>query len=165
MAMRTFEDAFVEELKDVLHAEKQLLKALPKMAKKASHPQLKKAFENHLQQTEQQVARLEQVFESLGRAPRARKCEAMQGIIAEGEHAMQEDADPDLLDAMLIAAAQRAEHYEIATYGTLCTWGRLLEFDEATRLLKQTLDEEKKTDELLTEIANDTVNRDAAAHA
>ena len=164
MAIETLEDAFIEELKDLLHAEKQLTKALPRMAKKAQNPQLKKSFEKHLRQTEDQVQRLEQVFELLDMKPKTKTCDAMKGLIEEGKELMQEDAEPDVLDALLIGAAQKVEHYEIASYGTLCTWAELLGCDrKVIDLLKKTLSEEKETDELLTKLAEQQVNQAAMA--
>jgi ferritin-like metal-binding protein YciE len=163
MPLRNLEDAFVDEMKDMLHAEKQILKALPRMAKKTSHAELKEAFEQHRRQTEEQIHRIEQAFESVGRSPRTKKCEGMEGILDEGKDLLKEKAEPDVLDAMLIAAAQKTEHYEIAAYGTLCTWAEMLGHDEAARLLKQNLSEEKETDEKLTQIAESLVNQEAMA--
>ena len=153
MAMRSLEDCFFDELRDVLSAEKQLTQALPKMAKKASDAKLKQAFEHHLEETKKQVERLEKAFESLDRAARSKKCEAMAGLLEEGKELMEEDAEPAVKDALMIAAAQKVEHYEIATYGTLCTWAEQLGFDQALKLLKQTLEEEKQADEKLTQVA------------
>ena len=164
MAINNLQDALVDALKDLLHAEKQLTKALPKMAKNAENPQLRKAFETHLGQTEQQVARLEQVFELLDMKPKTKPCEAMKGLVEEGKEVMEEDAEPQVLDAMLIAAAQKVEHYEIASYGTVCTWAEQLGINaKAIKLLKQTLAEEKETDELLTQLAEKNVNAEAMA--
>ena len=162
-SMTHLEEAFVEELKDLLHAGRQITKALPRMAKKADSPELKKAFEEHLKQTEEQIARLEQVFELLGKPARAKKCEAMEGIIGEGKEVMQE-AEEDVLDAVLIAAAQKVEHYEIASYGTVCTWAEELDCDKKVLdLLKRTLSEEKETDERLTKLATSRANEKAIA--
>lgn len=162
-SMTHLEEAFVEELKDLLHAERQITKALPRMAKKADSPELKKAFEEHLKQTEEQIVRLEQVFELLGKPARAKKCEAMEGIIGEGKEVMQE-AEEDVLDAVLIAAAQKVEHYEIASYGTVCTWAEELNCDKkVVDLLKRTLSEEKETDERLTKLATSRANEKAIA--
>ncbi|HEV7283182.1 MAG TPA: ferritin-like domain-containing protein [Pirellulaceae bacterium] len=158
----TLEDAFVEELRDVLSAEKQLIAALPKMAKAATNPKLKEAFTTHLEETKGQVERLEQVFESIGKTARSKKCAAMEGILEEGKEILEMDADPEVLDAMMIAAAQKVEHYEIATYGTLCTWAELVGQNTALGLLKETLAEEENTDKLLTTIA-ETVNQQANA--
>jgi len=163
MPAESLHDAFEEELKDVLSAEKQLVKALPKMAKAASNEDLRAGFEEHLEQTKGHVERLEKIFELLDKAPRAKKCKAMEGLIEEGSEIMEEDADPDVLDAMLIAAAQKVEHYEIATYGTLVAWARRLDMSDAADLLQQTLDEEKDTDVKLTELAESSVNASAEA--
>jgi len=150
VALKTLADAFHDELRDVLSAEKQLTKALPKMIKKASSPELKAAFEAHLAETLQQVERVEQAFEDLGKTAKAKKCEAMAGLIEEAASLMEENADPEVMDALLIASAQKVEHYEIATYGTLCTWAKLLGFSQAKSLLGENLAEEEKTDKLLT---------------
>ncbi|HPU28026.1 MAG TPA: ferritin-like domain-containing protein [Phycisphaerae bacterium] len=158
-ALKSLEDAFIHELQDLLSAEQQLVKALPKMAKKASTPELREAFEEHAAMTETQVERLKQVFESLGRSGRAEKCDGMSGIIKEGESLMSsKNAEPEVLDAELIAAAQKVEHYEIASYGTVCQWAEQLGFDEAHELLGQTLAEEKETDAKLTKLAKKQVN-------
>jgi ferritin-like metal-binding protein YciE len=161
-ALKSLEDAFVHELQDLLSAEQQLVKALPKMAKKASTPELREAFEEHATMTENQVERLKQVFESLGRNSKAEKCEGMSGIIKEGESLMSsKNAEPEVLDAELIAAAQKVEHYEIASYGTVCEWAEQLGFNEAHDLLGQTLAEEKETDAKLTRLAKKQVNVEA----
>lgn len=160
---RTLEDAFHDELRDVLSAEKQILTALPKMAKAASNPKLQKAFEDHLEETKGQVERLEKVFEAIGKTARAKKCAAMEGILEEGKEILETDADPEVLDAMMIAAAQKVEHYEIATYGTLCTWAEIIGNDEALGLLKETIAEEENADKLLTQIS-ETVNQQANAN-
>lgn len=161
--MANLEEAFVEELKDLLHAERQITKALPRMAKKAENPQLRKAFEEHLKQTEEQISRLEQVFELLGKPARAKKCDGMEGIISEGKEVMQE-AEEDVVDAVLIAAAQKVEHYEIASYGTVCTWAEELGCEKKViDLLKRTLSEEKETDEKLTQLATTRANQEAVA--
>lgn len=158
MALHTLEDLFVKELKDLYSAEKQILKALPKMAKSASSEKLREGFEEHREQTEEHVERLEKIFESLGKPARGAKCVAMEGIIEEGKELLEEEADETVLDAALIAAAQRVEHYEIAAYGTVRTLARMLGNSEAEELLQQTLDEEKQTDEKLTELAESEVN-------
>ena len=163
MALNSLSDLFADELRDVLSAEKQLTKALPKMAKAATSPDLQKAFEKHLAQTEVHVTRLVQVFESIGQTARAKTCEAMKGLIKEGSEIIEEDAEPDVKDAALIAAAQKVEHYEIATYGTLATWAELLGYKKALGLLVKALDEEKTTDEKLSELAQTTVNEAAAS--
>jgi ferritin-like metal-binding protein YciE len=162
MQMENLQDLLKEDLKDVYNAENQLVKALPKMAKNATNPQLKEAIENHLAETKEQVERLEQVMEMLGMPARGKTCKAMQGILEEGKEVMDEDAEDDVMDAALIGAAQKVEHYEIATYGTLCTYADLLGLKEAKRLLGQTLEEEKKTDQLLTELAESVINLEAA---
>jgi ferritin-like metal-binding protein YciE len=158
----TLEDAFIEELRDVLSAEKQIVAALPKMAKAATNPQLKDAFQTHLEETKVQVERLEKVFEACGKTARSKKCAAMEGILEEGKEIMELDADPEVLDAMMIGAAQKVEHYEIATYGTLCTWAEMIGNNEALGLLKETMAEEENTDKLLTTIS-ETVNQQANA--
>ena len=163
MPTDTLRELFVEELRDVLSAEKQLLKALPKMAKAAMSPELKRGFEKHLGQTKMQVTRLEQVFESLGETARAKTCKAMQGLIEEGSEIIEKDFDADVKDAALICAAQKVEHYEIASYGTLVTWAKQLGERKAAKLLGQTLDEEKLTDQKLTTLAESAINADAAA--
>ena len=147
-----------EELKDIYSAEKQLLRALPKMAKKASAPELKTALREHAEMTQRQVERLEDVFEALGKPPKAKTCKAMQGLIEEATEIMEEDASDAVLDADIIAAAQKVEHYEIASYGTVRTWARLCGQEEAANLLQETLDEESQTDERLTELAESIVN-------
>lgn len=152
MKFDTLENLFLHELKDLLSAEKQLVKAIPKMAKGASSPELQNAFEEHLAQTKEHVKRLERVFELIGKSARAETCEAMKGLLEEGEELLKEDGEPQLKDAALIGAAQRVEHYEIAGYGTARTFAELLGLDEAIQLLQQTLDEEKETDERLTEL-------------
>ena len=162
MAMQTLQDALIHEMKDLLSAEKQLTSALPKMAKKASSPDLRKAFESHLKETEGHVERLKKAFEAMDRSPRSEKCEAMAGLIEEGESVINEDADDDVKDAMLIAAAQKVEHYEIASYGTVCTWAKMLGLSEVHKLLGQNMDEEEAADQKLTDIATATVNQQAA---
>ena len=150
-----------EELKDIYDAEKQLTKALPKLAKKASSPDLKAGFEAHLRQTEEQIDRLEQVFESLEEKVKGKHCDGMAGIIEEGKTAMDEDFDEATMDACLIAAGQRAEHYEMAAYGCARTYARLLELTDDAKLLQQTLDEEGDTDHLLTDLAERVINVEA----
>ena len=161
MELEHLMDLYVDELKDVYNAEKQILKALPKMAKKAEHPELRAAFEDHLAVTEEQVSRLETIFDDLGLPARGKKCKGMEGLLEEGQEMMEEDADPDVLDAAMISSAQRVEHYEIAAYGTLRTYARQLGLSEHAKLLQRTLDEEGETDKLLTRIAESRVNRDA----
>ena len=153
MKLETLRDLFVDELKDLYSAEHQLLKALPKMAKAASAAELKRAFESHLKETKGQVARLEQVFASLDVRPRGKKCKAMEGLVEEGAELMEEDADADVMDAGLIAAAQRVEHYEMAGYGTARAFAEHLGNAKVARLLQQTLDEESAADEKLSAIS------------
>jgi ferritin-like metal-binding protein YciE len=155
MPMNTLEDLFLDELKDIYDAEKRITKALPKMAKSASTEDLREAFESHLEETEQHVQRLEQIFKLLEKPVRGKKCEAMEGLIEEGKELMEEDADEAVLDAGLICAAQKVEHYEIASYGTLVTWSKILGYSRATKLLEETLAEEKAADEKLTAVAGE----------
>ncbi len=162
MALETLADLFYDELRDVLSAERQLVKAIPKMAKKASCAKLTHAFEDHLSQTEQHVERVEKAFEETGKSARAKECEAMKGLIKECNSMMDEQADPDVMDAALIACAQKVEHYEIATYGTLCTWAERLGYSHALKLLKQNIDDEEKADKHLTELSK-TINPAAVA--
>jgi ferritin-like metal-binding protein YciE len=152
---------FVDELKDIYHAEHQVLKALPKMAKKATSQDLQRAFQTHLKQTEAQIDRLEQVFESIGEKAKGKPCKGMKGLIEEGQEAMEEDYDAEVLDAALISSAQRVEHYEIAGYGTLRTFAQTLGHKEAAKLLDQILKEEGKTDKLLTQLATSHINQQA----
>jgi ferritin-like metal-binding protein YciE len=159
--MKSMEELFHAMLQDVYFAEKQLLKALPKMAKKASDEKLANAFLKHRDQTEGQIERLDKAFEMIGKKPKGKKCEAILGIIEEGKEVMEEVEDDEVLDAGLIAAAQAAEHYEIARYGTLCAWAKQLGKPQLARLLNQTLEEEKQTDELLTKLAETSVNQAA----
>ena len=161
-ATNPLQELLVDELKDLYSAENQILKALPKMAKEATNEELKAAFEQHLEQTEEQISRLDRIFEELGEKSKGHKCKAMAGLIEEGKELMEEDADEDVMDAGLICAAQKVEHYEIATYGCLRTYAEMLGFDEQADLLQETLDEEKTTDEKLTEIAESTINVEAA---
>jgi ferritin-like metal-binding protein YciE len=162
MEISDLQDLYLDELRDCLHAENQLIKALPKMAKKASNPDLQQAFQTHLEETKGHVERLNQIFENMGQKPRAKTCPGMQGIIEEGKEMMEEAETDEVMDAALIASAQRAEHYEIAAYGTLRTYAKLLGDDQAARLLQQTLDEEGKTDKLLTKLAESGINVEAA---
>ena len=156
---KNLEDLFAETLKDIYFAEKQILRALPKMAREAKSPELKQAFETHRDETEGQVERLNQVFEQLGRPARGKTCEAIVGIIDEAKEIMEEFKGAEALDAGLAASAQAVEHYEIARYGTLKTWARQLGLDDAAKLLDETLQEEIKTDQLLTKLATSTVNK------
>jgi ferritin-like metal-binding protein YciE len=151
-------ELFLEELADIYNAEQQLTKALPKMAKAAQSEELRMAFEEHLGQTEEQISRLEQVVEALGESMKRKTCKGMQGLIEEGNEMAQEHKGSPEIDAALIAAAQKVEHYEIASYGTLCTWAEQMGHDEALELLKQNIDEEETTDERLTELAEGLAN-------
>ena len=162
MKLESLQELYLEELRDIYDAEQQLVKALPKMATTATNEELKAAFEQHLEQTQEHVTRLEQVFEELGEKPKRKTCEAMKGLLEEGKEMMNEDAADDVKDAGLIAAAQKVEHYEIATYGTLRTYAEMLGFDEQADLLQETLDEEKDTDDNLTELAVSCINLEAA---
>jgi ferritin-like metal-binding protein YciE len=153
MSAENLQELFVEELKDIYDAEKQLVKALPKMAKAAESEELRGAFEEHLEITRAHVGRLEEVFKGLGMAARGKTCEGMKGLVEEGQEAIQE-FEGTVLDAALIASAQKVEHYEIATYGTLATFAEVLGMEDAKDLLGQTLDEEKEADEKLTQIAS-----------
>jgi len=163
MKIATLEDLLVEELRDLYSAETQLVKALPKMAKAAGSDELRTAIENHLQETQGQVQRLEQIFEHLSARPKGKKCAAMEGLIEEGKELMQEDIeDESVMDAGLIAAAQKVEHYEIASYGTVRTWAQQLGLNEVAQLLEQTLEEEKQADKKLNQIATEMVNEEAA---
>src|SRR4029077_14906772 len=160
---KNLQELFHETLKDIYFAEKKILSALPKMAKAAQSEELKAAFEKHETETEEHVARLEKVFEEIDETPRAKTCDAIMGIIEEGQEVMKEFKGAPALDAGLLAAAQGVEHYEIARYGTLKTWAAELGLDQAVRLLESTLAEEKKTDETLTELAESGVNQHAQA--
>ncbi|WP_010586251.1 YciE/YciF ferroxidase family protein [Schlesneria paludicola] len=158
MHISNLNELFVNELRDILSAENQLVKALPKMAKGATSEELRTGFENHLEQTKTHVLRLHQIFEALGLTARAKTCEAMKGLVKEGSEILEMDCECDVKDAALIAAAQKVEHYEIATYGTLITWAQLMHNTEAASLLSQTLAEEKETDGQLTELAESSIN-------
>ena len=161
MPAQSLQELFVEELRDTYDAEKRIIRALPKMAKAASTDELQMAFTQHLRETERQVSRLEQVFRTIGEKPRGKKCDGMMGIIEEGNTAIEEIEGGPVLDAALIAGAQRVEHYEIAAYGTLAYFAELLGNERAKDLLGETLEEEKATDEKLTTLAKSKVNRDA----
>jgi ferritin-like metal-binding protein YciE len=161
MKLESLDDLFLHQIKDLYNAEQQLTKALPKMAEKATSPKLKTAFKDHLKETETQIKRLEQVFETIGEKAKGEKCKAMEGLLKEGEDFMKEDASNEVMDAGLIASAQRVEHYEIAGYGTACTYAKTLGHTEALNLLKENLAEEKKTDEKLTDLAESSINKKA----
>ena len=158
----TLHDAFLDELRDSYDAEKQLTKALPKLAKAASNPKLRQAFEDHLEETRGQIERLEQVFELLGEKVRGKHCDGIAGIIDEGKSVMEEDFDETTMDACLIASGQRAEHYEMAAYGTLVAWAEAMGHNDAAKLLQETLDEEKAADEKLSGLAEGGINQSAA---
>jgi len=163
MKLESLRDLYLEQLKDLYSAENQLVDALPKMADAASAPELKNAFREHLNQTRQHVERLEKIFQSLNQSPKGETCEGMKGLVKEGETMLKMKGEPEVIDAGLIAAAQRVEHYEIAGYGTVRTYAELLGEQESVRLLERTLQEEEETDEKLTEIAESRVNEEAFA--
>ena len=157
----TLQKLYIEQLQDIWSAEEQILEALPKMAEKTKHPELKRAFQQHYQQTEQQVQRLEKLFDELGEKPGEKTCMGMKGLIKEGNEAIEEFKDSDVLDAALIAAAQAVEHYEIARYGCARTYAHLLGLQSQAETLQRTLDEEGDTDHKLTDLAETVVNIDA----
>lgn len=160
---KTLDDLFLETLKDVYSAEKQILRMLPRMAKAAGSDELRKAFETHRDETEGQVERLERVFEMIQKPARAKTCEAMQGLVEESKEILEDFKGSQALDAGLLASAQTVEHYEISRYGTLIAWAEQLEMDDAIDLLEQNLEEEKNADRLLTEIAEGDINEDASS--
>jgi ferritin-like metal-binding protein YciE len=159
--LSSLDDLLVHELQDIYHAENQILKALPKMAKAATSEALTRAFEEHRLQTQHQVQRLEQVFELLGLPVKGRKSDGMAGLIEEGKKVMAQNAEPAVLDAALIAAAQKVEHYEIAAYGCVCTYAEMLGYEQVHELLGQNLDEEESTDQRLTSLAESVINPQA----
>lgn len=159
-AMKSLEDLFVDKLKDIHDAEKRITRALPKMIKAANSPELSEAFEEHLQVTEQQIERLDQIFQSLGKTPGRKPCHGMMGILEEGTETMEKEGPESVMDAALIASAQEVEHYEIGAYGCLKTWADVLGHKEEAKLLQQSLEEEEETDEKLTQIAS-TINSQA----
>lgn len=163
MRLESMQDVFVEQLRDVLSAEKQLTKALPKMAKAARSPRLKEAFDSHLRETEEQIDRLERVFGTVGKKPVSKHCAGMEGLIKEGEEAMEAEGEDALVDSVLIAAAQRVEHYEISAYGSLAEYARVLGLEEANGLLEETLAEEKAADAKLTEVNESEIEESALA--
>ncbi len=165
MAEKTLDTLFHDTLKDIYYAERQILKALPKMKRGAQSPELQEAFESHRAQTETHVERLQQIFEMLGKRAQGKTCQAIEGIIEEGAEILEEYKGNPALDAGLIAAAQAVEHYEIARYGTLKRWAEMLGMDEAAKLLDATLKEEEETDETLTGLADASVNEEAMAEA
>jgi ferritin-like metal-binding protein YciE len=158
MSLATLHDLWVHELKDLYSAERQLVQALPKMAKAATSDELRTAFENHLSETEEHVSRIEQILQSFDESPKGQKCHGMEGLIDEGKGLLEEDADPDVLDAGIIVAAQKVEHYEIASYGAVCEYARIMGHTEALALLEQTLEEEKNADQLLNQLAEGGIN-------
>ena len=160
--MRTLKELFVDQMRDIYDAEKQLTKALPKVAKSASSPDLKAAFERHLTETEGHVKRLEECFQYLNESAKGKRCVAMEGLVKEADELVSEKPEADTLDAGLIAAAQKVEHYEIATYGSLATWAKQMNNDHCLQRLLQTLDEEKRTDQKLTDLAKSHINAEAA---
>jgi ferritin-like metal-binding protein YciE len=161
MALESLQDLYLEQLKDLHSAEEQIIEALPKMAQKASHSELRQAFELHLRQTKEQLRRLDQIGHRAGQKLTGHKCKGMEGLLEEGEEMMKKRADSDVLDAAMIAAAQRVEHYEMAGYGCARTYARLLGLEDDARLLQQTLDEEGETDKLLTNLAERVINVEA----
>jgi ferritin-like metal-binding protein YciE len=161
MPLESLKDLLEDELKDMYSAETQLTKALPRMAKHASNPELKRAFQHHLKQTEEHARRIERICEELGFKPRGKRCMGMEGLIEEGKEVLNEAAEPDVLDAGMIAAAQKVEHYEIAAYGTARAHAGRMGYGNAARILQQTLDEESEANELLTKIAERMVNQEA----
>jgi len=163
MATNTLTDLYLEKLKDLYSAEQQILKALPKMVKSATHGDLQNAFETHRRQTETHVQRLDQIFEELGKSPAGKTCHGMKGIIEEGAELIKEEPEAGVLDAGLIAGAQGVEHYEMAGYGSARTWAEQLGLEEAAGLLQETYEEEKETDEKLTQLAKQKVNAEAQA--
>jgi ferritin-like metal-binding protein YciE len=163
MSTDSLEKLFIDELKDIYNAEKQITRALPKMAKTAESPELQQAFTKHLKETEGQIQRLERIFQELGQAVRGKKCKGMEGLLEEGKEKMEEEDVGPLLDAALIASAQKVEHYEIAAYGCLRTYAELLGFSQAQQLLQQTLEEEEATDKKLTELGESGINEAAAS--
>jgi len=161
MATKTMQNLLIEELRDIYHAEKQLIRALPKLAKAASNDQLKQAFQQHLEETRGQVERLEQVFEKLDTRTRGKHCAAMEGLVEEAKEIMEQGLSPEVLDAALVAAAQKVEHYEIASYGSLVAYAQTCGLNEVADLLSQTLSEEKETDQKLNQLAISEINKRA----
>ena len=161
MKLESLKDLYLEQLKDLYSAETQLVDALPKLAGRASSPDLKQAFQNHLRETQEQVRRLEQIFKDIGETPKGHTCEGMKGLIREGEEMIKMQGDARVIDAGLIAAAQRVEHYEIAGYGTVRTYAEMLGKQQHASLLERTLQEEEMTDEKLTQLAESHVNEEA----
>jgi ferritin-like metal-binding protein YciE len=158
MSLATLHDLMVHELKDLYSAERQLVRALPRMSKNANSDELRTALDEHLAETEEQVTRLEQILESFGETAGRKKCEGMEGLIEEGKSFLEEEADPDVMDAGIIVAAQKVEHYEIAAYGAVCEYARIMGHTEALQLLEQTLEEEKNADQRLNQLAEGGIN-------
>jgi ferritin-like metal-binding protein YciE len=158
----SLENLLLHEIKDIYHAEKQIIKALPKVAKKANNPELKSALEEHLRETEGQVERLERIFEILDQPAKGTPCKGMKGILEEGEEVMKKGGESEVLDAGILLSAQKVEHYEIASYGGAATWAKMLGRRDIQELLGQTLEEEKRTDQKLTNLAKEAVNQSAA---
>lgn len=163
MSLDSLQKLFIEELKDVYNAEKQILRALPKMAKAAESPELQQAFTKHLKETEGHVQRLERIFKELGQAARGKKCKGMEGLLEEGKEVLEEDGDPAVIDAALISSAQRVEHYEMAAYGCLRSYAELLGYSQAAQLLQQTLQEEEAADKKLSQLGESGINEAAVA--
>jgi ferritin-like metal-binding protein YciE len=163
MSLDSLESLFIEELRDIYNGEKQIIRALPKMAKAAASPELQQAFTKHLKETQGQVQRLERIFQDLGQAVRGKQCKGLEGILEEGKEILEKESDESVLDAALIAAAQKVEHYEIASYGCLRTYAQLLGQTQAVKLLEQTLAEEEATDKKLTQLGESGINEAAAA--
>ncbi len=162
MKLKNLQDLYIEELRDIYNAEAQIIKALPKVIDAATSEELRSSLEDHLDQTKEQVERLDEIFKTLGTNPKGKKCAAMEGIIKEADEMLEEDMDENVRDAAIIGACQKVEHYEIASYGTVCTYAKLLDRDDDLDLLGQTLDEEKEADETLTDIAESSINVEAA---
>ena len=165
MKLETLHDLYVDQLKDLYSAEQQILRALPKMSEAATSPKLAKAFRDHVEETKDQVARLDKIFKGLGVSPRGKTCKGMKGLLEEGKEIVEGEAEPTVKDAALIAAAQRVEHYEMAGYGCVRTFARLLGEDSAADMLQQTLDEEGAADKKLTKLAETVINAEAVAPA
>lgn len=163
MSLDSLEKLFIDELRDIYNAEKQITRALPRMAKAAESPQLRQAFTNHLRETEGQIQRLERVFKDLGQAVRGKKCKGMEGLLEEGKEILEEEGEPQVLDAALIASAQKVEHYEIAAYGCLRTYAELLGHSTAAQLLQQNLQEEEAADKKLTQLGESGINQAAVS--
>lgn len=161
-ATMTLHDLFLDELRDIYNAERQITKALPKMIKATSHDELRSALENHLEETEGQIERLDEIFSTLGEKARGKTCDGMAGIIEEGKKVLEQKADDETKDAAVVAAAQRVEHYEIAAYGTLVAWANAMGHDDVASLLEASLEEEKAADEKLTQVAESGLNEQAA---